>query len=129
MRIIGRQIEKDRLEAFARLETVLSGASVRQSPHGKRIIFFDEFPWFATPRSDFPAAFGEFRNRCGTVKGDFLLIICVSATFWIIGNLVENTGSPYNRVTGQIFLQPFTLKETEQFFREKQFRVVMAANR
>ena len=63
MRIIGRQIEKDRLEAFAKLETFLSGASVRQSPHGKRIIFFDEFPWFATPRSDFPAAVHLKRNR------------------------------------------------------------------
>ncbi|MBR2810296.1 MAG: hypothetical protein IKD69_02850 [Solobacterium sp.] len=29
----------------------------------------------------------------------------------------------------RIFRQPFTLKETEQFFREKQFRVVMAADR
>ncbi len=111
----------DWFEAFSRLYKLLTREETLRSPHGKRIVFFDEFPWFATARSDFLMAFGEFWNRCGTIDGDFLFIICGSATSWIIGNILENTGSLYNRVTCQIFLSPFTLWESEQFFRDREF--------
>ena len=116
-----KTIPKDWFEAFSRLEKVLSGDDVLLSAHGKKIIFLDEFPWFATPRSDFMMAFGEFWNRCGTAGGDYMFIICGSATSWIIRNILENTGSLYHRVTCQIFLEPFTLRETEQFFVDRQF--------
>ena len=85
-----RAIPSDWFEAFSRLEHLLSDEHIVRSSHGKKIVFFDEFPWFATARSDFLAAFGEFWNRCGTAKGDLLFIICGSATSWIIGNLIEN---------------------------------------
>jgi len=116
-----RTIPRDWFEAFSRLSSVLSRESVPRSPHGKRIVFLDEFPWFATPRSDFLMAFGEFWNRCGTVDGDLVVIICGSATSWIIGNIVENTGSLYNRVTSQIHLEPFSLRTTEQFLSDREF--------
>lgn len=64
-------------------------------------------------------AFGEFWKRCGTSKGDYLFIICGSATSWIIGNVLENTGSLYNRVTCQIHLKPFDLHDTERLFTER----------
>ncbi|MBR0092377.1 MAG: ATP-binding protein [Lachnospiraceae bacterium] len=115
-----RTIPKNWFEAFARLERILSGDSIVRSAHGKRIVFFDEFPWFDTVRSDFLMAFGEFWNRCGSGSGDIMFIICGSATSWIIGNILENTGSLYHRVTCQIFLAPFTLQETEWFFRERE---------
>ncbi len=108
-------------EAFSRLEAVLNAPEAVHSAHGKKIIFLDEFPWFATARSDFLTAFGEFWNRRGTAKGDLLMIICGSATSWIIGNLIENSGSLYNRVTCQLFLRPFTLRETEMYFRDREF--------
>ena len=116
-----RTIPRDWFEAFSRLEAVLSRQDTMRSPHGKRIVFFDEFPWFATARSDFLMAFGEFWNRCGTVAGDFLFIICGSATSWIIGNILENTGSLYDRVTCQVHLEPFALKETEAFLVDRDF--------
>ena len=116
-----RTIPKNWFEAFSRLETVLSAPGVKFSPHGKRILFLDEFPWFATPRSDFLMAFGEFWNRCGTEGGNYMIIICGSATSWIIGNVLENTGSLYNRVTCQLFLKPFTLKETEKLLADREF--------
>lgn len=116
-----RTIPKNWFEAFSRLESVLSSENALISPHGKKIVFFDEFPWFVTARSDFLMAFGEFWNRCGTAAGNYLFIICGSATSWIIKNVLENTGSLYNRVTGQIFLEPFTLAEAEHFFYEKSF--------
>ena len=116
-----KTIPADWFEAFSRLEKLLYSGNIIQSPHGKKTIFLDEFPWFATARSDFLAAFGEFWNRCGTVKGDLMFIICGSATSWIIGNLIENTGSLYNRVTCQLFLRPFTLRETEMYFQDREF--------
>lgn len=113
-----RTIPHDWFEAFSRLETILNKESTTRSSRGKLIVFFDEFPWFATPKSDFLMAFGEFWNRCGTSRGDYFLIICGSATSWIIGNILENTGSLYNRVTCQIHLEPFNLHDTEQLLAE-----------
>ena len=116
-----RTIPKDWFEAFSRLEAILSSEQIPRSPHGKRIVFLDEFPWFATARSDFLMAFGEFWNRYGAATSDILLIICGSATSWIIGNVLENTGSLYNRVTCQIHLEPFTLRESEEFLIDRGF--------
>ena len=116
-----RRIPANWFEAFSRLEKVLESEDVRLSIHGKKIVFFDEFPWFATARSDFLEAFGEFWNRRGTVHGDYLFIICGSATSWIIKNVLEDTGNLYNRVTSQIFLSPFTLKETEAYMEDRRF--------
>ena len=50
-----------------------------------------------------------------------MFIICGSATSWIIKHVLEDTGSLYNRVTSQLFLRPFTLKETELFMKDKNF--------
>ena len=116
-----KTIPKDWFEAFSRLEKVLSKGETILSPHGKKVVFFDEFPWFATARSDFLLAFEEFWNRRGTQNGDLLFIICGSATSWIIKNVLEDTGNLYHRVTCQIFLVPFTLKETEMFFKDRDF--------
>ena len=108
-------------EAFSRLEEVLYGTEAIVFPSGKKIVFFDEFPWFATAKSDFMLAFEEFWNRCGTQHGDLLFIICGSATSWIIDNVINDTGSLYHRTTAQIFVKPFTLYETEQFFKDREF--------
>ena len=116
-----RTIPKDWFEAFSRLDQVLARKDTVLSPHNKKIVFLDEFPWFATARSDFLMAFGEFWNRRGTESGDYLFIICGSATSWIIKNVLDNTGSLYHRVTCQLFLAPFTLRETELFLNDRGF--------
>ncbi len=112
---------KDWFEAFSRLDKILSMDSVRRSPNGKKIIFFDEFPWFATKRSDFLVAFEDFWNRKGTLDGDIVFIICGSATSWIIKNVIKNTGNLFQRVTKKICIEPFTLAETESFFKDREF--------
>ena len=112
---------KNWFEAFSRLEKILKSDDVICSVHGKRIVFFDEFPLFVTAKSDFLMAFGEFWNRCGTADNNLLFIICGSATSWIIQNILEDSGSLYDRVTCQIFLRPFSLKETEQYMNDRDF--------
>mgnify|MGYP003290841557 CR=1 FL=1 len=116
-----KTIPKNWFEAFSRLDKVLSKENVLLSPHNKKIVFLDEFPWFATQKSDFLLAFEDFWNRRGTQEGNFVFVICGSATSWIIKNVLDDTGNLYHRVTRQIFLSPFTLAESEQFFRDRDF--------
>lgn len=112
---------KDWFEAFSRLDKILSADLARRSPNGKKIVFLDEFPWFATKRSDFLVAFEDFWNRRGTLDGDLVFIICGSATSWIIKNVIKNTGNMFQRVTKKICIEPFTLAETEWFFKDREF--------
>ena len=84
---------------------------------GKKVIFLDEVPWMSTPRSGFLSALDYFWNRYCSMRKDILLIICGSAASWIIENVVNNTGGLHNRLTGEIYLQPFTLLECEAYYR------------
>lgn len=114
-----KTIPKDWFEAFSRLEKLLSDDNVkREYRSGKRIVFLDELPWMDTARSDFKSAFDYFWNSWGSSQKDLLLIICGSATSWIINNIVKDTGGFYNRLTRQIRLMPFTLSECEEFLED-----------
>ena len=96
--------------AFSELETLLE-----KMPEGKKIVFLDELPWFDTPCSGFLNAFELFWNGWATSRRDILLIICGSATTWVINEVLRSRGGLYNRVTRQIPLVPFTLKECEAY--------------
>ena len=43
-----------------------------------------------------------------------MLIVCGSATSWMISHLIDNHGGLHNRITHEIHLSPFTLAETEE---------------
>lgn len=110
-----RAIPKDWFEAFSRLRDLLrSNAAVREPGSGKLVVFLDELPWMDTARSDFRAALDHFWNTWGSAQADLLLIVCGSATSWMIDHLIDDHGGFYNRVTRQISLAPFTLAESEE---------------
>ena len=98
------------ISAFAELETMLEGLST-----GRKVVFLDELPWFDTPCSGFLKAFEHFWNEWATSRKDILLVICGSATTWIVNKILRSRGGLHNRVTRQIPLAPFTLKECEAF--------------
>lgn len=107
----------DWFEAFDQLEQLLSEQDVhREELGGKRVVFIDELPWLDTPRSDFLTALELFWNRWGSAQKDLLLVVCGSATSWIIRNLFKNRGGLHNRVTARIHLEPFTLRECEEYY-------------
>jgi hypothetical protein len=81
----------------------------------RKVIFFDELPWFDTHGSDFLSALDHFWNSWAALRSDVLLIGCGSAASWMINELINNRGGLHNRVTERIHLQPFTLAETEAF--------------
>lgn len=101
-------------EAFRQLEHFLE-SSVQKEKIGKRIVFFDELPWLNTPRSKFLSSLEHFWNSWGSRQGDFILIVCGSAASWMLQKIVLAKGGLHNRLTRQIRLLPFTLRETEAF--------------
>ncbi len=102
------------LEAFSLLSHFL-----QNSTDEKKIVFLDELPWMDTPRSNFISAFEHFWNGWASGRKDVVLIICGSATSWIINKVINDYGGLHNRVTQRIALQPFTLHECEQFAQSK----------
>lgn len=110
-------IPKDWFEAFRRLRTILESKEVyRDASSKKRVVFIDEAPWMDTARSDFKSAFDYFWNSWGSSQDDLLLIICGSATSWIISNILNDKGGFHNRITRQIYISPFTLGECRRFY-------------
>ena len=98
------------LDAFDALKEI-----IRQSNEPKKIIFIDELPWMDTQRSGFIAALESFWNGWASARKDVVLIVCGSATSWIIKKILKNKGGLHNRVNTKIHLQPFTLNECERY--------------
>ena len=90
-----------------------------KSKKDRKIIFIDELPWFDTMHSDFIPALEHFWNSWASARNDIFLIVCGSATSWMINTLINNKGGLHNRVTQRIRLEPFTLSECEQFLQKK----------
>lgn len=111
------RIPKDWIEAFSCLEQL-----IEQSSEKKKVVFIDEIPWMDTPRSNFITALEYFWNSFASARKDVLLIICGSATSWIINKVLKNHGGLHNRVNMRISLQPFTLHECELFAKAKGMR-------
>jgi hypothetical protein len=72
-------------------------------------------PWLDTPKSGFLSALEHFWNSWASARPEILLIACGSASSWMTNKLINNTGGLYNRVTGIMSLEPFTLAECEEY--------------
>ena len=107
---VGASTPKDWLDAFDQLISCLMNVE----REGKKVVFLDELPWMDSPHSGFISALENFWNGWATGRHDILLVVCGSATSWMMDKLIHNKGGLYNRLTRQLFLQPFTLTETEQ---------------
>lgn len=90
---------------------------IASKPTGKKVIFLDELPWMDGRQSSFLPAFENFWNAWASARNDILLIVCGSATSWIVKKILRNRGGLHNRLTNQISLQPFNLKECEEYIK------------
>lgn len=97
-------------DAFDLLRQLIS-----QSTDAKKVVFIDELPWMDTHASGLIPALEHFWNAWASARKDVCLIVCGSATSWIINKIVRNRGGLHNRVGYKIALQPFTLCECEQY--------------
>lgn len=98
------------LEGFFELENFLE-----RSEPGRKTVFLDEMPWMDTPKSGFLSALESFWNGWACLRKDMVLIVCGSATSWMIRNIIRNSGGLYNRVRTRIKLFPFTLAECREY--------------
>ena len=110
---------QDWIEAFALLRKKLE----KQNKSKRKVIFIDEAPWMDTQKSGFLTALEHFWNGWASGRTDIFLIICGSATSWVVNNLLKSRGGLYNRVTRRMCLTPFTLKETEAYLSEKEIDI------
>ena len=111
----GEPVPADWFEAFHQLQKLLDAKKTVDRP---RVIFLDELSWLDTPRSNFMPAFEHFCNDWVLARKDVKLVVCGSATSWILDKLVNDKGGLYGRVTLPMFVEPFTLKECKEFFQE-----------
>ncbi len=109
------QCPKTWMEAF-----FLLGKLMESIDNGERqVMFIDELPWIDTPRSSFLIALEHFWNTWGAWHDRVMLIVCGSATSWMLDNLINNKGGLYDRLTWQMKLSPFTLGECKAFFESR----------
>lgn len=106
------------MEAFLLLEKFLQD----RDDGSRQLVFLDEMPWMDTPRSGFLRAFEGFWNNWGCHRKNLMVIVCGSANSWIQNKLINNHGGLYNRITWEIKLSPFSLKECEEFYEENNVR-------
>lgn len=97
-------------EAFEGLKDL-----VRNSTEKRKTIFIDELSWMDTPKSRLVPELEHFWNSWASARQDIVLIVCASATSWMLSEIVHNKGGLYNRLTDQIHLHPFTLSECEEY--------------
>jgi uncharacterized protein len=101
-------------EAFKVLRHYLQDL-LNEDIHTKKVLFFDELPWLAGQKSGFLEAFGYFWNSWASRQPALVVVICGSAASWMIQKVVNDRGGLHNRVTRRLFLEPFTLNETEAY--------------
>ena len=104
----------DWFEAFRQLKAYL----IPLAKKSKKVVFFDELPWLANPKSKFLSALGYFWNSWAAWE-NIVLVICGSAASWIIQKVVNDKGGLHNRITKYIQLKPFTLAETKAYLKSK----------
>lgn len=105
--------------AFHSLENILDPIIKK----GKAVIFFDEFPWMHTQKSNFLTAFKHFWNSWAFKYSNLTVVICGSAASWMIRNIVNNNGGLHNRVSIRMRLLPFTLSETQAYLKSRSVNI------
>ena len=107
------EVPKNWIQAFSLLKRFLKASS-----DGRKVVFIDELPWMDTPRAKFVSALENFWNGWCSARKDIVLIVCGSATSWMIKKVLKNKGGLFNRANRVIYLKPFTLGECEAYARE-----------
>ena len=108
-------VPHDWLDAFEMLITYLDSLNGIE----RKVVFLDELPWMDTAGSNFISALEHFWNGWASARRDIVLIVCGSATSWMMDKLINNHGGLYGRLTHRLFLQPFSLGESEAFLKTK----------
>ena len=91
---------------------------IEQAGTGRKVIFIDELPWMDRQKSLLLPALEHFWNGWASGREDVFLIVCGSATSWVISKLLQDKRGFYGRITGRLLVKPFTLRDCEEYYRE-----------
>ena len=106
-------------EAFRLLRKYLEGVDAE-----RRVVFLDELPWLAGPQSsEMITELGYFWNSWADRQRNVVLVVCGSATSWMLDNVIRDYGGLHGRITETMRLLPFTLKECEMYFQSRGFHL------
>ncbi len=83
----------------------------------KVIIFLDELPWMATKKSGLLQSLDYYWNLHWSKIPNLILVACGSAASWILEKLIYAKGGLHKRITRKILLEPYNLKETQEFLK------------
>lgn len=106
---------QDWTDAFDAMEEYLESLPADR----KKVVFIDEMPWIDTPQSEFVEALELFWNGWGARRTDIVFIASGSASSWMMDKLVENPGGLHARITNNIYVRPFTLRETRDYLHSR----------
>ena len=82
----------------------------------KVVVFFDELPWMDTHKGDLLTALSNLWNMWDSSNTKLKLFVCGSSTSWMLNKLIGDKGGLYGRVGRNIYLAPFTINETKEYF-------------
>lgn len=106
-------------EAFILLRKVLA-----KKRNKRKVVFIDELPWLAGPQSaEMIAELGYFWNSWADSERNIVLIVCGSATSWMLDNVIHDYGGLHGRLTDIMRVIPFTLDECEKYYRKNGFHL------
>ena len=103
---------KNWMDAFLALADLLKAKASKKK---RCVVFIDELPCLDTQNSGFVHAFDYFWNSRASWIGNIFLVICGSATSWMVRNVINNRGGLHNRLTHEIHLRPLDLHNVEKF--------------
>jgi len=101
-------------------EQVRQRAALR--PKEPIVLFFDELPWLATPKSGLLEAIDYFWNRHLSQIPQVKLVLCGSAASWMLRRIVHAKGGLHNRITQRVRLDPLTIRETDAYLAARKVR-------
>lgn len=105
---------KNWFDAFEQLKAYLQTLNKKQI-----VVFLDELPWIDTPKSNFLTAFSYFWNTWASTRDGLKLVVCGSATSWMLDKIIGDKGGLYGRSSRSIYIAPFSLFEVEQFLQKR----------
>ena len=82
-------------EAFLLLRKLLESIRSR-----RKVILIDELPWLAGPQSsEMISELGYFWNSWADSQRNIVLVVCGSATSWMLDNVIRDYGGLHGRLT------------------------------
>lgn len=90
----------------------------------RKVLLIDELPWLAGPQSsEMISELGYFWNSWADRQRNIVLVVCGSATSWMLDNVIHDYGGLHGRLTETIKLAPFSLAECAKYYKKNGFRL------